>query len=96
LKPPEQETRLDLATAHAKLMDAQTRAGELALKQSTAMVENQNRDRDREAKERESAISLASDVIRAPVTERGTQVGVKGAGQKANKIIETIDKEVKP
>jgi hypothetical protein len=94
LKPPEPETQLDLATAQAKVMDAHTRAGELALKERTAAVENDNRDRDREAKERESAISLASDVIRAPVNERGSQVGVKGAGQKANKIIDEVDKKI--
>ena len=94
LKPPEPESQLDIATAQAKILDAKTRAAEVALKERTAAVENDNRDRDREAKERESAISLAADVIRAPVTEKGSQVGVKGAGQKANKIISEVDKGI--
>jgi hypothetical protein len=94
LTAPEGDSALDIATAEAKLLDAKTREREVALKERTAATEDQNRDQDREAKERDAAIRLASDVIRAPVTERGTQVGVKGAGQKANKIIAEVDKGI--
>jgi hypothetical protein len=89
--PPE-DTPVDVALAHAKIMDSETRAREVALKERTASVEDQNRDLDREAKERDAAIKLASDVIRAPTTEGGGQVSVAGAGRKAKKIIKDVDK----
>ena len=93
---PETESQLDIATAMAKVRDSETRAREVTLKEKEAANENQNRDQDREAKERESAIQLAGDVIRAPTTETGGQVGVTQAGKKANKIIKDVDKAIKP
>ena len=69
---------------------------ELLNKAIEAQTENQNRDLDRVAKERESAIGLASDVVRAPTTETGKQTGVAGAGEKATKIIREVDKGLKP
>lgn len=84
---------LDIATAHAKLLDAKTRQQEVGLKLREADNENQNRDQDRVAKEREAAIALAGDVIKSPVKgESGAQVDVSGAGKKAKKIIQDVDK----
>jgi hypothetical protein len=92
---PETESQLDIATAMAKVRDSETRAREVSLKEKEAANENQNRDQDREAKERESAIQLAGDVIRAPTTEGGGQINVSAAGKKATKIIKDVDKTVK-
>jgi len=91
---PPQDTPVDVALAQAKILDSHTRAREMGLKEAQMHVENQNRDQDREAKERDAAIRLASDVIRAPTTETGKQTGVSGAGEKANKIIAEVDKGI--
>jgi hypothetical protein len=58
--------------------------------------EDAAREQDARDKEREAAINLASDVIRAPTTEGGGQVNVAGAGKKAKKIIRDVDKGVAP
>jgi len=89
-------TPVDLALAQAKIMDSQTRAREVEIKAQEAATEDQNRDQDRVAKERETAIALAGDVLKAPtVGESGKQVSVTGAGQKAKKIIQDVDKGLK-
>jgi hypothetical protein len=93
--PQEQDSEVDHALAAAKVLDSHTKAREVALQERQASIENENRDLDRAAKERESAIGLVADVIRAPVTESGSQIGVKGAGQKANRLIEEVDKGMK-
>jgi hypothetical protein len=90
-----QDTPVDQALASAKILDSQTRAREVSLKEHESATENQNRDQDRVAKEREAAIGLAADLIRAPTTESGRPTGVAGAGQKANKIIAEVDKGIK-
>jgi len=47
------------------------------------------------AKERDAAIKLAGDVIKAPTAgESGSQVDVGGAGTKARKIIKDVEKGV--
>jgi hypothetical protein len=93
-EPP--ESQLDIATAHAKVLDAQTRARDVAVKEREAANENQNRDQDREAKEKEAAIALAGDVIKRPTAgESGKQVDVAGVGKKAKKIIDEVDKTAK-
>lgn len=86
------DTPVDKATAQAKLLDAHTRAREATVHEREAAAENQNRDQDREAKEREAAIKLASDVIRAPTHPMtGKPVDVGDAGHKAHKIIKDVD-----
>lgn len=91
----EPDSSLDLATAQAKLLDAHTRQREVAIREHQAATEDHNRDLDREAKEREAAIALAGDVIRAPTAgEKGAQVSVSGAGNKAHKIIQDVDKGI--
>jgi hypothetical protein len=95
VEAPEQASPLDAAKAQATLMDAHTRARDVAVKERESATENQNRDLDREAKEREAAIALAGDVIKAPSAgESGGQVSVTGAGQKARKIMQDVDKGV--
>jgi hypothetical protein len=92
---PEPETNLDRATAEAKVMDAQTRRGELALKERTAQVEDENRDRDREARGQDAAIGLAKAVIGAPAKgESGNQVDVSKAGEKTTGIIRSLDQGI--
>lgn len=89
------DTPVDVATAKAKLMDAQTRAREVSVREHEAATEDQNRDLDREAREREAAIALAGDVIKAPTAgESGKQVHVGDAGKKALGIIKDVDKSV--
>src|SRR6202453_3976774 len=92
---PEQVSPLDVAKAHATVMDAQTRRQELGLRAAEISQEDRSREQDAKDKEREAAINLASDVIRAPTTEGGGQVNVSGAGRKAKKIIKDVDSGVK-
>jgi len=89
------DTPVDRATAQAKLLDAHTRAREATVHEREAAAENQNRDQDRVAKEREAAIKLASDVIRAPTHPvSGKPVDVGDAGHKAHKIIQDVDRGI--
>ena len=76
------------------MMDAQTRRHELGLKAAEIKQEDRAREQDAQTRERESAINLASDVIRAPTTEGGGQVSVKGAGRKAKAIIKDVDRGI--
>jgi hypothetical protein len=93
---PEPETRLDAARAHATVLDAQTRQREVGVKEHLAAIEDQNRDQDRLADEREAAIALAGDVVKAPTAgESGKQVDVGSAGQKARKIISDVDRSIR-
>ena len=85
--PPEEST-LDVAEAQAKILDAHTRQREVAIKERESEIENANRDADRHAKERETMIGLAKDVIMDPA-------GVSGAGKKAVKIAADVDKGLK-
>lgn len=92
---PEPETTLDIAKAHATVLDAETRQREVAVREQEAATENQNRDQDRLASEREAAIALAGDVIKRPTAgESGKQVDVGAAGEKTRKIIEDVDKGI--
>jgi hypothetical protein len=92
---PEQDSPATILAAHAKVMDAENRAREVGVREMQAKTEDRNRDLDREAAEREAAIALAGDVIKAPTAgESGKQVDVSKAGHKARKIIETVDKSV--
>jgi len=92
---PEPISPVDMIGAKAKLMDAETRQREVAVREHEAATENQNRDQDRVAREREAAIQLAGDVIRAPTAgESGKQVSVDAAGRKAHKIINDVDRGI--
>jgi hypothetical protein len=90
---PEPITPVDMIEAKVKLMDADTRQREVAIREHEAATEDQNRDQDRLASEREAAIALAGDVIKAPTAgESGKQVNVRDAGKKAHGIISDVDK----
>lgn len=89
------DTPVDQALAQAKIMDAKTKQREVAVREMEAHTENENRDKDREAKLHETAIGLAGNVIKAPTTENGGQVGVAGVGKKTSKIIRDVDKGFK-
>jgi hypothetical protein len=94
--PQQTDTPVDVALAQAKIMDAHTRARDVAIKAEMAATENQNRDQDRQAKEKETAIDLAKAVIGAPTAgESGKQVGVSQVGSKTKKIIKDVDKGIK-
>jgi len=89
------DTPVDKAEATAKLIDAHTRAREATVHEREARTEDQNRDQDRIAREREAAIKLASDVIRAPTHPvTGKPVNVGDVGHKAHKIIEDVDRGI--
>jgi hypothetical protein len=89
------DTPVDKLTAAAKMLDAHTRAREAAVHAQQAHTEDVNRDQDRVAKEREAAIKLASDVIRAPTHPvTGKPVSVDDAGHKAHKIIQDVDRGI--
>ena len=93
---PPTDTPVDEALAGAKILDAHTRARDVALKERMASVEDQNRDQDRAAKEKETAIDLAKAVISAPTHgDSGKPVGVGQVGHKATKIIRQVDKGIK-
>jgi hypothetical protein len=89
---PDADLPSDTVEAAAKLLDAHTRAREVAVREHEARTEDENRDRDREAKLHETAIGLAGDLIRAPTTEGGGQVATSGVGKRASKIIKDVDK----
>jgi hypothetical protein len=94
-QPEQGMTGADAIQAAAKLMDARTRQREVALKEKTASVEDQNRDQDREARSRDAAIGLAKSVITAPTAgESGKQVDVSKAGEKTLGIIKEVDKGI--
>ena len=92
---PPTDTPVDVALAQAKILDSHTHAQEVGLKSRELDQEDRVREADAAAKERETAIGLASDVIRAPTNEAGRPTGVAGAGQKASKIIADVDKSIK-
>jgi hypothetical protein len=85
----EPETQLDIATAEAKLLDAHTRAQEVAIKAHDSQIEDANRDKDRHAKLLESGLGLAKEFANP---ESGTPHG--DAGTKATKIIDQISKGI--
>jgi multidrug efflux pump subunit AcrA (membrane-fusion protein) len=97
---PEPETSLDVATAQAKLMDAQTKRRQVELEAARTKVEDQNRDEDRLAKERDTMIGLAKEFVEKPETTTGPDGGKKtkgapkhsNAGEKAVKVRKQIVK----
>jgi hypothetical protein len=92
---PPQDTPADTMAAQSKMLDSQTRAREVGLKALELQHEDHAREQDAIARERESAINLAGEIIRAPtVGESGKQVGVTKAGLKAKKIIKDVSKGV--
>jgi hypothetical protein len=89
------DTPVDKLNAQVKLMDAETRRQQVGLQVHQMHIEDTNRDEDRVARERDAAIKLAGDVIKAPTAgESGSQVDVGGAGTKARKIIKDVEKGV--
>jgi hypothetical protein len=87
-KGPEQpppETQVDLATAHAKLMDAETRRQEVGLKAASQVTQAHNERLERESRQQDDAIDLAKAVITDPQD-------AASAGKKATGIIHEIDK----
>jgi hypothetical protein len=100
---PEPLSPLDIAKAEAAVLDAKTRARDVALKERMASVEDRNRDLDREAKERDTMIGLAKEFVEQPQTTTGPDGGKKvsrapkatNAGKKAVKVRSEIDKNLK-
>lgn len=86
-KEEHQESNLEAATATAKLMDARTRAREVALKGLAQGAQMHNAAQARQARQRDDAIDLAKAVITDPSD-------AAGAGEKAIGIIHQIDKGI--
>jgi hypothetical protein len=90
--PPPQDTQADLMAAQSKMLDSQTKARQVGLKALELQHEDHAREQDAIMREKESAIQLAGDVIRAPTAgESGKQVNVTKAGKKAKQIIKDVD-----
>ena len=66
---PEQMSPMDMLTAKAKLIDAETRQKQLGLKHAEQQMEDQNRDLDRQGRERVQMLELARDVVLHPEGE---------------------------
>lgn len=66
--PPQgnQPNAIDMMAARAKLMDAETKRGELAIKHHDSEDEAQNRALDRHSRERIQAMELARDILLHP------------------------------
>jgi len=60
--PPEDNT-VDVMAAHAKLMDAQTKRAELAIKHHDSEDEAQNRALDRQSREKIQVMELVRDIL---------------------------------
>lgn len=84
-----QESVLDIAKAQAIVKDANTRERDVALKESQARMEQQNRERDDAARVQDAALDVAKEVIMEPKD-------TAGAGTKAVKIIKQVDAGLKP
>ena len=109
--PPEPPpSPVEIATAQSKLIDshtraidARTRAEQSKLQASREVVDDRNRDQDRAAKETESMIGLAKDLIHPPKTVKRadgstttTAPKAEHIGKQAIKIKNQIDKAVGP
>jgi len=66
--PPQgnQPNAIDMMAARAKLMDAETKRGELAIKHHDSEDEAQNRALDRHSREKIQAMELARDILLHP------------------------------
>lgn len=73
------DTPVDVALAQAKIMDAHTRAQDVGIKGRQIAIEDQNRDLDRQAKEQETAVNLAKELVMK-------DADIKQAGKEAAKI----------
>ena len=82
---PEPISPFDIAKAEAMTLDAKTRAKEVGLKERQMVVEDQNRDQDRHAKELDTRVDLAKDLLTAPP-------GAQNVGAKANRIVKEVKK----
>jgi hypothetical protein len=80
--------------AQAKMLDSQTRAREVGLKAQELQSKDRAAERDATDRDRQSAIDLAGDLIRAPTTEGGGQVSTSGVGKRATAIIKDVDKGI--
>ena len=58
-----------LTKAHADMLNAQTKAGEVGLRHQERMAEDENRDLDRQSRERVAMLQLARDIIMHPEAE---------------------------
>lgn len=74
------DTPVDVITAQAKLMDAETRKKGLHLKAAESQIEDQNRDQDRYAQTTAEVMSLVKDILLHP------DQNVEQAAQKAKSV----------
>lgn len=86
---PEPESLLDVAKAQATVLDAQTRARELALRARDAHIEDTNRDQDRHDKLLESGLDIAREFAHSETGKLDAN-----AGTKATKIIDQVDRGI--
>ena len=99
-EPPPPPTAIEQADAQAKLMDAETRRTEVGIKAREADIEDHNRDLDRQAKERDTALGLAKELIKTPVGVKDAEGALtrnhatpQNVGAKVNHIVDEIGKQ---
>jgi len=92
------DTPVDKLNAQSKLYDAQTKRLQVRQQIQQMHIEDQNRDQDRQAKERDAAIALAADLVKAhkpPGADgKAHKPNVDGVGNKAHKIIQDVDRGI--
>jgi hypothetical protein len=98
----EGDTPVDVALAQAKILDSHTKARQVGIQAIEAHTEAVNREKDRDAKEKETLVGLAKELIEQPKTSSTGADGQKktsggapkasNAGEKAVKIAKQLDK----
>ena len=77
------DTQVDMLLAQSKLMDSETKRGELQIKHHDNEDENKNRQLDRQSREKVQVLQLARDILLHPAN----------AGE-AEKVASTVSRDV--
>ena len=70
--------------AHADLMNAQTKQGEVGLRHQERMAEDENRDMDRQSRERVAMLQLARDIVMHPEAKQQIEPLITPSEKKMN------------
>jgi len=74
---PQQPTSVEMLTAQAKMMDAQTRRMLAGTKEHDVQLEDQNRDADRQSREKVQLMELVREVLTHPAGAQDTESAIK-------------------
>ena len=81
---PGQPSSVEMMTAQARVMDAETKRQMLSIHHHTADQEAQNRAQDRESREKLELLQLAESIVRHPENARVAEPIVKGMEASSN------------